>query len=353
MEQDILLNIKGKIGKITLNKPKKLNVLNLGITTQLRKYLQDCLENPEVAVVVIEGAGEKAFSAGGDLVTMKEAYEKDGVDATVDILKSEYLSGEMVKNYPKFIISYMDGITMGGSAGIVIGSDFRVATERTRWAMPETKMGLFADVALSYYFSRMKYEMGNYIALSSKIISADDCLFVDIADIKISSEFYQNWLEDLEKLLEEKDFSKFNKENIKKEIQNIFKKYELKKEEGFLEKNKDEIQKYFSKNTLEEIYEELEKNSASSELAKNILKDFSRNSPISMKVTKELLKRAKNMTLKECVDLDPILARNFMSAKDVYAGIETILIEKTGEIPNWEIKDIRDVSAELVNSYFE
>ncbi len=289
MEKDILLNIKGKIGIITLNRPKKLNVLNLNITKKLREYLKECLNNPNIYVVLIEGAGEKAFSAGGDLVTMKEAYEKNGVDATVDILRGEYLSGEMVTNYPKFIISYMDGITMGGSAGIIIGSDFRIATERTRWAMPETKMGLFADVALSYYFSRMKYNIGDYIALTSRIINSDDCLFNGVADIKVDSKNYENWLEDLENLLEDEDWSQASKENIREEIEKIFKKYELPREESFLEKNKEEIEKYFSKNTLEEIYEILEENSNNSEFAKNILKDFSRNSPISMKVTKELI----------------------------------------------------------------
>lgn len=353
MEEDILLIIKNKLAIIRLNRPKKLNVMNLNMTKKLREYLEICLRNKNIVAVLIEGEGEKAYSAGGDLLSIKDAYEKDGVEATLDILGGEYLSGNMVSNYPKLIISYMDGITMGGSAGIIMGSDIKIATERTKWAMPETKIGIFPDVALSYYFSRMQYSLGNYIALTSRTINADDCLFTGIADIKLSSENYKNWFKDLEEKLEERSWENLDKEEIKNEIIKIFKKYELARETGFLEKNKEEIQEYFSKDSLEDIYKILEEKALVSELARNISEDLKRNSPISMKVVKELLARAKNMTLKECSDLDFVLAKNFMSSKDIYEGIRSILINKDGKVPNWEIKKIENVKEDLVNSYFK
>lgn len=347
IEELILFEKKGNLGIVSLNRPQKLNSLTKELTAKLREILRKCEIDENISMIFLQGSGGRAFSAGGDLVAAENSLREEGMEEAIKALRREYGSGEMIAKYSKPIISYMDGITMGGGAGLAFVSDFKIVTERTSWAMPETKIGFFPDVGVSYFFARMKSFLGIYLSVTGKSITGEDCCFAGIADVKIETKDYENLLEEFVELSKKRIENTLWIESVKE----ISTKYAARKEEGYLEKNVKEIETFFSQSSMLTIWEFLlqEKDSL---FAKECLEEMRRNSPLSMKIAFEQVKTAKNRNLEECYAMDAIMAKHFLEGKDVFKGIQAILVEKTRD-PKWEYSSLKEVPKELVLSYFE
>ena len=145
MTQEVLFEIVGKSGVITLNRPEALNALTLNMVRLMKPVLADWAVNDAVAHIVIEGAGEKGFCAGGDIRALHD-WGKAGAPEATGFFREEYQLNRTIKTYPKPYIALIDGITMGGGVGVSVHGSHRVATERTMFAMPETGIGLLPDV---------------------------------------------------------------------------------------------------------------------------------------------------------------------------------------------------------------
>ena len=186
---EVVAQIEGRIGTITLNRPKALNALSLGMVRALTKALQDWQTHPQVLAVAVRGTGKEgpfgAFCAGGDIRFFHQAAHAG--DASLgDFFTEEYRLNHLIHTYPKPYIAFMDGIVMGGGMGISQGASVRVVTERTKMAMPETHIGLFPDVGGGYFLSRCPGRLGEYLGLTGQMLNGPQAVAAKLADIALA-----------------------------------------------------------------------------------------------------------------------------------------------------------------------
>src|SRR5579872_4390921 len=162
---EVLSEARNHVAFITLNRPAALNALSLGMILELRDVLERCAADPNIHSVLLRGAGEKAFCAGGDIRALYHSF-KNGESLHREFFAAEYPVDYLLYDYPKPYIVVMDGIVMGGGMGLAQGSRLRIVGERTRMAMPEVAIGFFPDVGGSYFLSRLPGKLGAYLALT-------------------------------------------------------------------------------------------------------------------------------------------------------------------------------------------
>jgi enoyl-CoA hydratase/carnithine racemase len=178
----VLCEVRNHIAFVTLNRPTALNALSFEMLVELRSQMARCARDPEVRAVLVQGAGEKAFCAGGDIRALYQSF-KDGTDLHRDFFTAEYRLDFLLHGYPKPYIALIDGITMGGGMGLAQASTLRVVGDRTRIAMPEVGIGLFPDVGASYFLSRLPGSLGLYLALTGVQIRGADAVYARLADV--------------------------------------------------------------------------------------------------------------------------------------------------------------------------
>jgi len=188
---DVIAEVRGQIGCITLNRPKALNALSLGMVRDLMGVLLAWRNDPQVLAVAIRGSNKEgpfgAFCAGGDIRFLHQAGS-EGNPQIEDFFTEEYQLNHLIHTYGKPYIAFMDGIVMGGGMGISQGGTLRIVTERTKMAMPETAIGLFPDVGGGYFLSRCPGHVGEWLALTGETIGAGDAIAFGLADVCVPSD---------------------------------------------------------------------------------------------------------------------------------------------------------------------
>src|SRR5690554_4655998 len=180
-----------KIGIATLNSERSLNALSLAMIDALEPQLEAWANDDSIVCVWLEGAGEKAFCAGGDIVAMYKAAKdlpKEPVAEVVDFFTREYRLDYRIHTYPKPIVVWGDGFVMGGGLGLMIGASHRIVTERSRLAMPEISIGLYPDVGGTYFLSRLPEGMGLFLGLTAAQVNAPDACWLGMADFALNAE---------------------------------------------------------------------------------------------------------------------------------------------------------------------
>ena len=183
----VLTRIDDRVGRVTLNRPGQLHALNLEMCREMLAALRAWGGDRGVHAVILEHAGERGFCAGGDIRAIVAAVAH-GADAARDFFHTEYQLNHLMFTYPKPILAVVDGVVMGGGVGISMPARYRVATERTLFAMPETAIGLFPDVGGGWYLPRLPGEVGTWLALTGARLRAADCLKLGIATHFVRSE---------------------------------------------------------------------------------------------------------------------------------------------------------------------
>jgi len=190
MTDTVLAELRGRVACLTLNRPQALNALSLDMVRALTQALLAWREDPAVLAVALRGQGKTgpfgAFCAGGDIRFFHQAALTDDPDLG-HFFTEEYRLNHLIHTYPKPVIAFMDGIVMGGGMGLAQGASLRLATERSRLAMPETMIGLFPDVGGGYFLSRCPGHMGEYLGLTGQSVGAADALAVGLADGVVES----------------------------------------------------------------------------------------------------------------------------------------------------------------------
>jgi enoyl-CoA hydratase len=186
MTEDVITRVEGAVGRITLNRPKALHALNLAMCEAMTEALLAWRVNPAVQLILLDHTGERGFCAGGDIRMLAESGAGDGAEARA-FFHTEYRLNALLESYPKPTVAVMDGIVMGGGVGLSLPCTYRVATERTAFAMPETGIGLFPDVGGGWWLPRMPGETGLWLALTGARIKAADCLLLGVATDYVES----------------------------------------------------------------------------------------------------------------------------------------------------------------------
>lgn len=324
---------------IALNRPEKLNALNGSTLERLMELLDICERDDEISFLILSGSGERAFCAGGDVKSVYELGMKGDLEGAKKVFELEFAMDFRIANFPKPIVSYLDGIVMGGGIGISISTDFRLVTERTKWAMPEMKIGLFPDVGTSYYLSRLESGFGHYICLTSRTLCADDCLYLGLADYKIDS---GRWTE-LKRALLSHIPERMDRTRTLQHLRGVIERFAQPAGESELVGRREEIARYFDHETLEEILAALQ--AGESAFASGIREELAGHSPTSMAVVVEQHKRARGYSLQECFDQDYMLIGHFLEDHDFYEGVRKVLVEKSGDAV-WKPSDVAGVRVE-------
>ncbi|MDF3054288.1 MAG: crt 3 [Gammaproteobacteria bacterium] len=338
---EVLQGAQGGIGLITLNRPQALNALTKNMCVSMYQQLHTWKEMDEVKAVVVRGAGERAFCAGGDI---RMAYEnRNDISNIESFFAHEYRLNTFIYHYPKPYIALMDGITMGGGLGISVQASHRIATERSIFAMPETGIGLFPDVGASYFLPRLKEKTGWYLGLAGVTIDVSDAIYTGLADVQIDSKSIENFLMEMKNI----DW----REDANTKIQSLISSFKMPNLASKLSQMTDMLNQAFSAQTMEEILLRL-KNDESSE-AKEIYELLLTRSPTSLKVTLASLQRGQNMTFDACMEMNRVMIRHFLKGNDFYEGVRAMLIDKDKN-PQWRPAAGRldEVSESEVSGYF-
>lgn len=305
---DVLFEVQNNVGIITLNRPKALNSLNTSMVKKIKPKLKEY--ESQVRMVIVQGAGDKAFCAGGDVKSITEnGLCAKSIEIGTTFFKCEYSVNSIIGKYKIPYISLIDGITMGGGVGISMHGKYRVATEKTLFAMPETAIGLFCDVGGSHILSRMENNLGVMLGLTGYRLKGSDVAKVGIATHYINS----SQIESLKtKLIEDNR----NPEIILKENTENLDYLEL-----TLEPQMEKIRSIFSHERVEAIIDALEKDK--SEWAYGIIKTLKEVSPTGLKITRKEILNGKDLSLDDCLKMEYRLAYRCVEAKystDFYEG---------------------------------
>lgn len=346
MDQNIIYKVDKGVGWLTLNRPEKLNAISVEMVDELYNIFKDWKNNDEVSLVVLQGAGEKAFCAGGDVKHLYEIRESDVHAVVESSFDKEYRMDMLVHTLGKPLVVYMNGIVLGSGVGMSVAGSHRIVTEKTKWAMPEMNIGLYPDVGGSYFLNKMPHNIGRYIGLTSSMISAADVIYSGAADHYLTS---SNW----SKLANEIKGIDWRDSDVVSTLDKVVHKFsEPCPESAMMQGVSHDIESHFRYNTLEEIVQSLEEASENgNKWAEETVKTILTKSPTSLKVTLEQLIRGKNLPLKDCFIMELELSMNFMDSPDFFEGVRSVLVDKDRN-PSWKPDTLDAVSKECVEAFF-
>nr|WP_319386867.1 enoyl-CoA hydratase/isomerase family protein [uncultured Roseibium sp.] len=335
MNDEILFEVRGKAGFVTLNRPRALNALTHDKVRALALQLERWADDPAVRHVVIRGAGGKAFCAGGDIRSIYDAGRAGELDGLKTFFRDEYTLNAYIKAYAKPYIALIDGIVMGGGVGVSVHGSHRVGTENTLFSMPETGIGFFPDVGGTYFLPRMPHKTGVYCALSAGRLKQADAFSFGVLTHAIA----QASLPDLETALETAD-----------DADTTLERFRVTPEPGPVEKNGKLIEHAFSASSVEEILGRLD--AADGEFARDTARAIRENSPTSVLIALEQLKRGATLTFNDCMKLEYRIVSHILEGEDFFEGIRAVVVDKD-QSPKWNPNQLAQVDRAGLASYFE
>ncbi len=343
-----------RLGLITLNSPETLNSLTLSMIDLISPQLDKWAEKKDIVCLIIESVGDRAFCAGGDIRALYESMIKHpgGPNPFAErFFESEYRLDYKIHTYPKPVICWINGIAMGGGVGLMLGCDFKISTENTKFAMPEIGVGLFPDVGFTYYISKLPKNIGLYMMLTSTQLNASDTQLIGLTDYYISSSA-KNKLEDqLIKL----NWSVDGHENNKL-IHSVISKYP--KEETYnvglpkdsLKSRIDLIQNITNEDSLIKVVNNILELETNDEWFIRGIEGLKRGSPTSAFLIWEQCSRSGSLSLEEVFQFELDLAIQVTRHQDFTEGIRAIIIDKDNN-PKWIYTKVEDVTKEWIDEH--
>ncbi|PBJ19195.1 putative enoyl-CoA hydratase echA8 [Pseudomonas sp. ACN8] len=344
-QNEVLAEVRNHIGHLTLNRPAGLNALTLDMVRNLHRQLDAWAQDPQVHAVVLRGAGEKAFCAGGDIRSLHDSF-KSGDTLHEDFFVEEYALDLAIHHYRKPVLALMDGFVLGGGMGLVQGADLRVVTEKSRLAMPEVGIGYFPDVGGSYFLPRIPGELGIYLGVSGVQIRAADALYCGLADWYLESAR----LGTLDEKLDQLEWH----DTPLKDLQSLLAKLGVQQlPDAPLATLRPAIDHFFAQVDVPSIVEQLRQVTVadSHEWAVTTADLLETRSPLAMAVTLEMLRRGRELPLEQCFALELHLDRQWFERGDLIEGVRALLIDKD-KTPRWNPPTLRALDAEHVASFF-
>ncbi|XP_028291731.1 3-hydroxyisobutyryl-CoA hydrolase, mitochondrial [Gouania willdenowi] len=343
VESGVLLEKVGRVGVITMNRPKVLNALNLTMIRQIYPQLKKWDGDSETDMVIIKGTGGKAFCAGGDIRAIADTG-KAGSSLSEIFFREEYILNNAIGTCRKPYIAIIDGITMGGGVGLSVHGRFRVATEKTMFAMPETAIGLFPDVGGGHFLPRLRGKLGLFLALTGFRLKGRDVMRAGVATHFVESKKVPEMENELV------DLKSPSTENISKLLDSYQDQSQLDAEKPFvLESHISDIDRLFSSSSVEGIVGNLRADG--SEFANKQLETLSKMSPTSLKITHKQLQYGASLSLQDVLVMEYRLSQACMRGCDFYEGVRAVLVDKD-QNPKWNPSSLEEVSDQSVEKCF-
>jgi enoyl-CoA hydratase len=337
---DILFDVEDGLALATLNRPQALNAFTLDMYRRLDPVLRQWEADRAIAVVAIRGAGDRAFCAGGDIRAIYEAGRGIGPDPslTAAFFREEYRLIRRIHRYSKPYIAIIDGITMGGGAGMSLNGAYRVATERTALAMPETGIGLFPDVGATQFLNRCPGRIGLYMGLSGARLGGADALYCGLATHFMP----RGRTEDLLAALSASDGA----------VEAVLAKFASDPGSSPIAARQAAIDRVFADDTVEAIIAALEQETGvDAEWAAETRTNLLLKSPTSQKIFLRQMTIGRGFNLEAALVLEYRISQHVMAGHDFYEGVRAAIIDR-GQRPRWRPPTLAAVDAATVDGYF-
>lgn len=342
-----------KVVRVTLNVPATLNSLTLEMVDQLQAGLEQWRGDDSVAAIFLEGSGEKAFCAGGDVQALYDsvlATPGGPCEYAENFFQREYRLDYTLHTYPKPVICWGHGIVMGGGLGVMAGCSHRVVTERTRFAMPEVNIALFPDVGGSWFLNHMPGKAGQFLALTGASINAADAIYTGIADRFIASERKEEVVEQL--LRQQWDASPAaNHALVRHTLRPLTEQSIGQCPGGQVEPHLGSIATLCDGDDVHEIIENILSQQTRDPWLAGARDSLAKASPLALMWTYRQLTETRHSSLREVFLAELVLATNIMRYPEFAEGVRALLIDKDRK-PAWRYKSTRDVPADVLDSFF-
>jgi enoyl-CoA hydratase/carnithine racemase len=337
-----------KLGFLTLHNPGSLNALDLDIFAAMERKLLEWRVRDDIACIVLHADSDRAFCAGGDVKALVMALERDGTVAAREFFSAEYFVDYLIHIYPKPILCWADGITMGGGIGIMNGASYRVVTERSTLAMPEIAIGLFPDVGGTFFLNRLPAGLGLFLGLTGARFNGPDATAIGMADGFIPAEKKAEIFAGLMRLSWTTD-SQTNKEALRSYLTTVTEPEAAGKSELLM--RLDAIRNLILKATIEEIDGAFRSWHGADRWIKIAIDGYVTGSPTSAKTTFRQLVEGKELSVKEVFLREWNLALNLSRRSDFREGVRALLIDKD-QRPQWNPPALAAVRDEEIDGFF-
>lgn len=335
MEAEIIFSCAGGIGRVLLNRPKALNALTLEMSHALEEQLRRWATDDNVRAVVVRAAGERAFSAGGDIRKLYEV-SKSGGDYPYRFWADEYRLDALIKHYPKPYVALIDGIVMGGGVGISVHGSHRVVTEQALFAMPETGIGLFPDVGGSFFLPRCPGRIGLYLGLTGARLKAADMIYAGIATHYVPRAV----LDALESALAaEAD-----------RVDDRLAAFGGDPGPAALANERREIDRLFAGESLAAVFSAV--TTDGSRFARRAADALATKSPSALHLAFRQLREGAGLAFDDCLRMEwRMVSRVPTELPDFYEGVRAAVIDKDNK-PRWSPARLEDVDPAVIDRFF-
>lgn len=341
MTAEILFDRTGAWGLVTLNRPEALNALTWNMVEQFRRQLVEWERDSAVRAVLVRGAGEKAYCAGGDIRWLRDEARKDPAGAC-GFFREEYRLNAAIHHFTKPYVAIIDGVVMGGGVGVSVHGDFRVAGDRTLFAMPETGIGLFPDVGGGYFMPRLKDGIGLYFALTGARAKAADCMAAGVATHYAPTDAMPSLIDTL--------LSATLGAHAHAEVEAILDAASGDPGAAQLNADRAEIKALFDgRASIDDVFAAARLRGTP--FSEDVFKTLKRMSPTSLKLTFEQMKRGHGLDFDHVMQMEFRIVRRVMEGHDFFEGVRAQIIDKDRN-PKWRPEALDAVSAEDIDRYF-
>jgi enoyl-CoA hydratase len=332
-ENEIIFERRGAVGLITLNRPKALNALTHSMVVAMHARLKEWADDSAIACVVIQGEGERAFCAGGDIRALYDSG-KAGSPYIFDFYRDEYLLNAYIKNYPKPYLALLRGIVMGGGVGVSVHGSHRIAEESMLFAMPETGIGLFPDVGGSFFLPRLPGELGVYLGLTGARLKTHDARFAGIATHVVPPAKRETLLSRLSAGEAPDDvLSTLCETDQNSPLAELF----------------GTINAVFSAKSVESILERLDADGT--DWALETAKTIRAKSPTATKLAFRQIRNGAGLSFDDCMRMEFRMVNRVIAGHEFYEGVRATIIDKDGA-PKWQPASLAEVSERDIDAYF-
>jgi len=339
-EREILFERRGAAGVVTLNRPKALNAVTHAMVLALRVQLDAWANDPAITRVVVTAAGERAFSAGGDIRALYDLGRAGRQNEALQFWRDEYPLNAVINNFRKPYVALIDGIVMGGGVGVSVHGSHRVAGEKFQFAMPEVGIGFFPDVGATWFLPRMPGELGAYCALTGVHFGVADGCAAGIATHRIPSARFGELLEGLSGTVS---------------VDSVLAAFAEPTGQGPIMARRGAIDRLFAISDAEGILDALDaeasSNSADAEWAGKTAAVMRTKSPLSLKLALAQVRHGKEWDFETCMRAEFRIVSRVIHGHDFYEGVRAVIVNKDNK-PRWQPATLAEVSAAEVSRYF-
>ena len=336
MTDDLLVKREGAVGVLSLNRPKAIHALNLDMVHAMVAAMQGWQGDDAVQAVLIDHSEGRGFCAGGDIAFLRNSALNDGGVSGRKFFHDEYQLNHLIQSYGKSVVAFMDGITMGGGVGISGPAQYRVATEATRLAMPETGIGLFPDVGGGWYLSRLKGRLGQYLALTGARLDGAECVWAGLATHYLPAE---NVAEAKARIAADPAA-----------IPTILRELSAVPPAAKIAAHAEEIERLFASDRYEDILAALK--AEGSDFATATLASLATKSPQTCKVAlRQLADSLKCADFAANMVMEYRIAARVLTRPDFAEGVRAVIVDKDNA-PKWDPATPEGVTDDLIDSIF-